>query len=161
MQQPQSALRAGFLTELSVAGRKMRTLFDGLVRQQGLNLSRARLLLQLARDEAVTQSELAARLELEHPTIVRLLDGLEKQGLIRRSTMDGDRRAKQVSLTPAAAGQVAALDETVGSMRGHLLRDVTEEELEVASRVLRKLVRNIESHYPGLRAREAPADEAG
>ncbi|MFC7555079.1 MarR family winged helix-turn-helix transcriptional regulator [Pseudoroseomonas wenyumeiae] len=80
MQQPQSALRAGFLTELSVTGRKMRTLFDGLVRQQGLNLSRARLLLQLARNEAITQSELAARLELEHPTIVRLLDGLEKQG---------------------------------------------------------------------------------
>lgn len=145
MQEPQSALRAGFLTELSVAGRKMRTLFDGLVRKQGLNLSRARLLLQLAHNEAITQTELAALLELEHPTIVRLLDGLEKQGLIRRSTMDGDRRVKQVSLTPAAAGQVAALDDTVASMRAILLRDVTEEELEVASRVLRKLVRNIET----------------
>ncbi|MBC9179373.1 MarR family winged helix-turn-helix transcriptional regulator [Pseudoroseomonas ludipueritiae] len=159
-QQPQSALRAGFLTELSVAGRKMRTLFDGLVRQQGLNLSRARLLLQLARNEAVTQSELAALLELEHPTIVRLLDGLEKQGLIRRSTMDGDRRAKQVSLMQAAEGQVAALDETVGAMRGLLLHDVTEEELEVASRVLRKLVRNIEAQSPSLRAGEAAPEEA-
>ena len=161
MQQPQSALRAGFLTELSVAGRKMRTLFDGLVRQRGLNLSRARLLLQLAGGKAVTQSELAGRLELEHPTIVRLLDGLEKQGLIRRSTMDGDRRAKLVSLTPAADGQVAALDETVSAMRGLLLHDITEEELEVASRVLRKLVRNIEARPPGFGTRESPPDEAG
>lgn len=80
MQQSHSAIRAGFLTELSVAGRKLRTLFDALGRRQGLNLSRARLLLQLAPGNALTQSELAARLELAHPTLVRLLDGLEKQG---------------------------------------------------------------------------------
>jgi MarR family transcriptional regulator for hemolysin len=152
MTQPQSPLRAGFLSDLSVAGRKIRTLFDGLVRQQGLNLSRARLLLQLASDKAVTQSELAARLELEHPTIVRLLDGLEKQGLIQRVVMDGDRRAKQISLTPQALSQVAALDDTVSTMRGLLLHDITEEELAVASRVLGKLVRNIEAQPPAGKA---------
>jgi MarR family transcriptional regulator for hemolysin len=153
MQPPHSALRVGFLTELSVAGRKMRTLFDALVRQKGLNLSRARLLLQLAKGEAVTQTELAARLELEHPTIVRLLDGLEKQGLILRSVVDGDRRAKQVSLTPVAREEVAALDATVGAMRGALLHDISEEELAVASRVLAKLVRNIEAQPPVGQAR--------
>jgi MarR family transcriptional regulator for hemolysin len=142
---PPSALRSGFLTELSVAGRKMRTLFDGVVRKRGLNLARARLLLQLGKNEPVNQTELAAIMELEHPTIVRLLDGLEKQDLLLRSAVDGDRRAKQVTLTAAGRAEAGQLDETVASMRDGLLHDISEEDLAVASRVLGRIIRNIEA----------------
>ncbi|EHL96152.1 transcriptional regulator, MarR family [Acetobacteraceae bacterium AT-5844] len=142
---PPSALRLGFLTELSVAGRKMRTLFDGVVRERGLNLARARLLLQLGQNGKMNQSELAAVMELEHPTIVRLLDGLEKQGLILRCAVDGDRRAKQVALTETGQAEVTWLDGVVAAMREALLREVSEEDLAVASRVLGIIVRAIEA----------------
>jgi MarR family transcriptional regulator for hemolysin len=144
-----STLRSGFLTELSVAGRKMRTLFDGVVRERGLNLARARLMLQLGKHEPVNQTELAAMLELEHPTIVRLLDGLEKQDLVLRSAVDGDRRAKQVTLTAAGRAQAAQLDELVAALRDTLLHDISEEELAVASRVLGRIIHNIEAQPAG------------
>ncbi|MBC9207627.1 MarR family transcriptional regulator [Roseomonas aerophila] len=155
---PPSTLRSGFLTELSVAGRKMRTLFDGVVRERGLNLARARLMLQLGKHEPVNQTELAAMLELEHPTIVRLLDGLEKQDLILRSAVDGDRRAKQVTLTAPGRAQAAQLDDLVAALRDTLLHDITEEELAVASRVLGRIIRNIEAQPAGSLAGDA-ADE--
>ena len=56
-------------------------------RLAGLNLSQARwlVLLHLARfEEAPTQRELAQSVGVEGPTLARLLDSLEAQGLVRR-----------------------------------------------------------------------------
>ncbi len=72
-------LRAEFLEELSVTSRKLRTLFDAQVRARGLTLARARTLIHLSRKDGMTQTELAEILEVEGPTLVRLLDGLEAQ----------------------------------------------------------------------------------
>ncbi|WP_159994216.1 MarR family transcriptional regulator [Roseomonas sp. 18066] len=141
----ESALRAAFLTELSVSGRKLRTLFDAIVRKRGLTLARARLLLHLRQHGATRQGELAAVLELEHPTVVRLLDGLEKQGLIARHAVEGDRRAKLVAITEAAAPTVAELEQLIAELRGTLLAPIPEADLATASRVLAMLVRGIEA----------------
>lgn len=92
---PQQTLAA----DLSLASRKMRNLFDALVRERGLTLARARALLLLAETRTWTQRELAEELEIEQPTVVRLLDGMEKQGLIVRQPVAGDRRANHIKLT--------------------------------------------------------------
>jgi MarR family transcriptional regulator for hemolysin len=155
-----SPLRAGFLAELSVAGRKVRTLFDAAIRTRGLTLARARLLLHISRNSAVNQSELAAVLDLEQPTLVRLLDGLEERGLIRRCAVDGDRRAKQVALTDKARAEVVELERISGLMQHAVLRDIAEEDLEVASRVLGSLIRSIEGQSAATLL-DAGSDEAG
>ncbi|UFN51066.1 MarR family transcriptional regulator [Roseomonas sp. OT10] len=146
--------RATFLTDLSVAGRKLRTLFDALVRQHGLTLSRARLLLHLDRHGGVTQSELASVLELEHPTVVRLLDGLESQGLIRRCAVAGDRRAKQVMLTEEAQPSILEMERITAGMRERLLSEIGDADLAVASRVLSQVLTAMEA-YAAAEAEEA------
>ena len=138
-------VRHSFLTDLSVAGRKMRTLFDGKMKERGLTLSRARALLYLSNNEAVSQTELASVLEIEQPTVVRLLDGLEKQELIERKAVDGDRRTKQICLTDKSQQQVSEIQDIVDQMRRLLLADLTDDELVVASRVLNLLIRRIET----------------
>lgn len=144
MDDAQPGFERSFLTELSTAGRKLRTLFDRLVRQRGLTLSRARALLHLSRCPAINQTELASLLEVEGPTVVRLLDGMEKNGLIERSAIDGDRRAKQISLTPAAQHQVEEIEEISGEIGRDVLREIDPAELEIAIRVLRQMIRNME-----------------
>lgn len=67
-------------------------------RLAGLGLSQARwlVLLHLARfDEAPTQRELAQSVGVEGPTLARLLDSLESQGLVQRQSVMEDRRAKK------------------------------------------------------------------
>lgn len=128
-----------------MAGRKMRTLFDALASERGLTLSRARAMLLLSRNARMTQTELAAELDIEHPTVVRLLDGLEKQGLIARRPSEADRRIKHITLTEAAADQVADLDEMIALLRTDLLEGLPEADVEAASRVLRHVIGRIES----------------
>ncbi|WP_156503162.1 MarR family winged helix-turn-helix transcriptional regulator, partial [Tistrella mobilis] len=89
-----ATLRSDVTNELATASRKMRTGFDALVRTRGLTLARARALMLLARHPGISQTELAGLLEIENPTVVRLLDGLEKQGLIRRTPAETDRRGE-------------------------------------------------------------------
>jgi MarR family transcriptional regulator for hemolysin len=95
--------RERLLDDLSRVQRKMRALFDARVKERGLTLPRARALLILGRGAELNQRELAEELDIETPTLVRLLDGMEKQGFIERRSVEGDRRAKQIAMTPRGA----------------------------------------------------------
>ena len=98
-------LQAAFTGELAAVNRKLRTLVDDRARDMGLTLSRARLLMELAKADGPIQSDLAGLLDIEQPTLVRLLDGLERNGMIERRAVEGDRRARRVFLTETARAQ--------------------------------------------------------
>lgn len=123
----------------------MRKLFDGFVRERGLTLARYRALLLLSKHRTWNQTELADALDIEHPSVVRLLDGLERQGLITRSAVQGDRRAKHIELTALAKVHVTELDEVSRNIRALLLRGIKEEHLEIALAVLRQITANAET----------------
>lgn len=137
--------KATFSEELWKVSRKMRTLFDARVRAEGLTLARARALIFLGKKDCMTQTELADALEIEGPTLVPLLDSLEKQELIVRRPVDGDRRAKHIALTASGQEQAAYVDKLVKGFRGDVLKDISEEDLKVAIRVFQAMGRNIEA----------------
>ena len=123
--------------------RKLRTLFDARARSQGLTLARARLLLQLAREDGPTQTALAEALEIEQPTLVRLIDGLEKNGLVQRHGVAGDRRARRIFLTAEARKQAGDILRFTTDLRAQVLEGIDDEELARATRVLETVARNI------------------
>lgn len=134
-----ASFRDVILDELSRASRKMRALFDARVKERGLTLSRARTLLVLSKIPDLTQRELADELDIETPTLVRLLDGMEKHGFIERLSVEGDRRAKRIALTPygeQVAGEIASLAK---ELRRDLLTGVSEKDMAAAVRVLRTI----------------------
>ena len=140
-----ATLRSEVTNELATASRKMRTGFDALVRTRGLTLARARALMLLARHPGISQTELAGLLESETPTVVRLLDGLEKQGLISRTPAADDRRVKRIDLTEAAEDQVDEIEDLAEVMRGTMARGIPEADLTVTLNVLRRMIANLES----------------
>ncbi|MAD39009.1 MAG: MarR family transcriptional regulator [Tistrella sp.] len=140
-----ATLRSDVTNELATASRKMRTGFDALVRTRGLTLARARALMLLARHPGISQTELAGLLEIENPTVVRLLDGLEKQGLIRRTPAETDRRVKRIDLTVEAEDQVDEIEDLAEVMRGTMARGIAEADLTVTLNVLRRMIANLES----------------
>lgn len=137
--------RADFLTDMSVAGRKLRTLFDVFAKEHGMTLPRARALFLLSNHKCMTQTELAAALEIETPTLVRLIDGLEKQGLVTRRAVEGDRRAKHIILTEAAHGHVEELQRVAEVLRIRIMQDLTEEDLDHGLHILRVILKNMEA----------------
>lgn len=131
--------QTAFMDELTKVSRKMRTLFDARVREQGLTLARARILLLLAKQDGLTQSQLAEALEVEQPSVVSLIDALEKNGLVLRGAVEGDRRAKAIHLTDKAREQADNLLTYIAELRRQVLGGVEKSDLSAATRVLQQV----------------------
>ena len=73
-------------------------------------------------DHPMTLTELAPRVRLSVAATGRLLDGLERHGLVARSEDPTDRRVKRLTLTPRAD----ALTERFNAARRDALRSFTK-----------------------------------
>jgi MarR family transcriptional regulator, transcriptional regulator for hemolysin len=85
--------------------------FDRKARQTGLPITRrqAAVVLYIARNEGVSQTEVATWLDLEPIALVRMLDKLHEEGLVERRAHPTDRRVRTLWLTPAAAPVVTQI----------------------------------------------------
>jgi MarR family transcriptional regulator, transcriptional regulator for hemolysin len=84
--------------------------------------------------------ELADQIGVELPTLVRLLNRLEREGLVERRALNGSNRAKTVVLTPKGKRLSASMNEIVSRARVDFLKDVNEEQLTTALELLDKLL---------------------
>ncbi|MFI9652075.1 MarR family transcriptional regulator [Guyparkeria halopsychrophila] len=86
--------------------------------------------LRILRDEGEgrTQKELAGELAIEGPTLVKLLDGLEKGDWIERRISESDRRAKTIWLKPDAHARIEAADTALAGFRHQVIGELTDEE---------------------------------
>ena len=132
-------LRAEMIDAMAKVNRRLRTVFDARVKERGLTLARARTLLALIEQEGLYQKELAETLEIENATMVRLLDGLERQSFIERQTVEGDRRAKRVVMTEEGKVLAEQVEKLADAVREDLLEGVSDEELSIALNVLLKM----------------------
>jgi len=118
----------GFL--VNDVARLLRTVYDRRVKRLGLTRSQWWVLNHLFRTPGATQSELAAILEVERPTLGRLLDRLERKGWIRREDDARDRRAWRVYLTPAAEPAMRELRRHAAELRRDALSGLSAAERE-------------------------------
>ncbi len=135
--------RERILDDLSRVQRKMRALFDARVKERGLTLPRARALLILGRGVNLNQRELADELDIETPTLVRLLDGMEKQGFIERQSVEGDRRAKQIVMTPHGARVAEEVLDLARSLRADVLKSISAHDMSTTVKVFAAMSDNI------------------
>ncbi|MCD1264167.1 MarR family winged helix-turn-helix transcriptional regulator [Shinella sumterensis] len=135
--------RERLLDDLSRVQRKMRALFDARVKERGLTLPRARALMILGRGSQLNQRELADELDIETPTLVRLLDGMEKQGFIERQSVEGDRRAKQIVMTPHGARMAGEVLDLARSLRADVLADISTADMTATVKVFATMSDNI------------------
>ncbi|MCW5622320.1 MAG: MarR family transcriptional regulator [Burkholderiales bacterium] len=118
----------GFI--LNDVARLMRTTFDRRVKPLGLTRSQWWVLNHLFRNDGVTQSELAVILEVEKPSLGRLLDRLEVKGWVRREGDAGDRRAKRVFLTEEVQPAIKAMRTAAAEVRREAMAGLLPEDQE-------------------------------
>jgi MarR family transcriptional regulator, transcriptional regulator for hemolysin len=119
MQEPRPDHNLGFLVH-DVA-RLMRVAYDRRAKALGLTRSQWWVLNHLYFNEGITQSELADLLDVEKPTLGRLLDRLEVKGWIARQSDRRDRRAKRVYLTGEVQTLMRGLREIAAGLRNDAL----------------------------------------
>ena len=116
----------GFI--LHDVARLLRTTYDRRVRELGLTRSQWWVLTHLFRKDGITQSELAETLELEKPSLGRLLDRLEAKAWVRREACPNDRRAKRIFLTAAADAPMQVMREIASGVREDALSGLSDDD---------------------------------
>jgi MarR family transcriptional regulator for hemolysin len=117
--------------------------------QAGLTASQWRALRAVAgQPDGLGQRELAALIGVEEPGVSRLVDTLERLGLVTRRVAPSDRRSRIVKATPAAAAVVAQAREISVRLDQELFAGVPDAELGAGFEVLRRLLNKLQSLKP-------------
>lgn len=132
-----SSLRFGFL--IHDVSRLRRVVVDRSLKPLGITRSQWWVLAFLSRRDGMTQTALAADLDLTKVAIGGLLDRMEGAGFIERRADRNDGRARRVYLTRAGAKMVNTIRESVETIELEILSRVPEEQLNQAADTLRTL----------------------
>src|SRR5499433_3274590 len=140
MQTTEAAIRRNFGFRVSRISRRLRQEVDSELRAYGLTEATWRPLAYLGRlGEGIRQKELATALGIEGPSLVRLLDSLERRGLIERREDESDRRARGIYLTEAGHDLAVRVAKVGTEIQMRLLSSVPPAELEICQRVLAQI----------------------
>lgn len=120
-----------------------RTALDRRLRPLGFTLSRWRLLVHLSRNDGCTHKELAQHMGIEAASLVRLVDQMEGDGLLRRSSSQTDRRVKHLTLSEAGIGAVEKIRRCAAELRRELLDGIAASDIEIAHGVLNNISRKL------------------
>jgi MarR family transcriptional regulator for hemolysin len=120
--------------------RVWRAKLDGRLKPLGLSQGKWRTLVHLAKGgDQLSQSELAARMMIEEPTLVGLLRRLEGDGWIKRRSASHDRRCKTVRLARKSSPVLAQIFDTAQQLRHELIATVPRRDLQTCMRVLARI----------------------
>lgn len=136
-------IRETFTVSLVQLARRWRWRLDSRLQDMGLTQARWAALLQISRGGATSQRQLAEFIGIEGPTLVHILNSLERQDLIERRPDPNDRRAKTVHLTDSARSLVGQIEAIAHGLRLELTEGIRDEELETCVRVFRKIDRRL------------------
>ena len=89
------------------------------------------------------QKDLAGVLTLDSSSVVRLLDALEASSLVERREEDGDRRARIIVPTRRGLSIVEQVEAASREVRNATLTGPSDDELEIAARVLEQICLNL------------------
>jgi MarR family transcriptional regulator for hemolysin len=117
-----------------------RAKLDGRLRPLGLSQGKWRTLVHLAQGgDQLSQSELAARMGIEEPTLVGLLRRLESDGWIKRRDASHDRRCKNVRLARKSSPVLHEIFDTARQLRHELIGHIPDRDLQTCMRVLTRI----------------------
>ncbi len=120
--------------------RAWRAKLDSRLKPLGLSQGKWRTLVHLSKGgDQISQSELAARMAIEEPTLVGLLQRLESDGWIKRKSASHDRRCKTVRLARKTTGILDRIFKTARELRHELLADIPSRDLQTCMRVLSRI----------------------
>jgi DNA-binding MarR family transcriptional regulator len=122
-----------------------------LTRQLALNgidmtIEQFKVMVVLWNEKVSTQQAIADFVGKDKTSITRLIAGLEKRSLIRRTTDKNDKRCNLVTLTPQGIALEKPTMKVLDTANKALHAEFDPEELAITLRVLKKMCNLL--HYP-------------
>ena len=134
---------------LVIVARRWRSLLDERLRLIGQSAARMEALGAIINSPSRSaQVDIAKRLRIEGPTMTRMLDTLEKDGLVERLADPTDRRTKQLRLTPAGEDALEEIFAIADELRDRLLAGLPDAKIEELNAFLGTLVGRLDDGLP-------------
>jgi MarR family transcriptional regulator, transcriptional regulator for hemolysin len=92
--------------------------------------------------EIITQRELADKLCVKEPTLARLLQKMENDGIVCRSNSTSDKRMKYLTLTEKGKAICFKLVPVVEKYKDDIVSGIDDCELQIFKKVLDKMTEN-------------------
>ncbi len=125
------------------------SVFDQQLRRKAdITVAQSRVIgtLSLVKD-GMTQKEIASTIGIEAPTIVPILDKLEEQRIVTRRPDHNDRRNNMIFLTDKSEAKWELIIECALELEKASHQGLSEEELEITKKTLRKIAQNVACLY--------------
>jgi DNA-binding MarR family transcriptional regulator len=106
---------------------------------EDLTLAQYYMLVPLSADSVLPVSRLAEFAGVAPPTATRMIDSLERAGVVRRERTKDDRRTVLISLTTAGRELVVRKQDELARRRRLLYERLEPDEREPSERLLRHL----------------------
>jgi MarR family transcriptional regulator for hemolysin len=142
---PESPLGERFSAAVHNTARGWRLLIDKQLKHLGIGQAGWMTIAMIAKSGApMSQRALADLVGVEGPSMVSMLDRLEREGFVTRAPCPTDRRVKLVHLTEAGTTLYQQVREQAQAVRTALLGDIDPDQLKAATALLELLRARIE-----------------
>jgi MarR family transcriptional regulator for hemolysin len=139
--------RRALAQQLAPVARAWRQLADATLASLNVSNSTGWCLVWLERlGPDARQTDLAQKIGISEPSLVRTLQHLEAAGYVERSPHPNDRRANRIALTPEGRTAAGKIEAKLADLRRELLADVADDDLATTLRVLDALGQRIKTH---------------
>ncbi len=130
---------------------------DRPLRELGFALSQVPVLGLLKTSGALSQAELARRMQVEQPSMAQLLNRMERDGLVCRVPDPDDKRSRLISLTDDATRKLPEGKAVLGEASRVALDGLSDDECDQLVTLLGRVNANLERaiHADGF-ARDIP-----
>lgn len=118
-------------------------MFEQRLPQLGMTFTQCKVLVFLSRNEGTTQAKLAEASDTEPMTLVRVLDRMQRDGLIERRPDPADRRAHRLHLKPASSPILAEILRIGEKARSEALAGLSSDEREQMMTMLEHVRANL------------------
>lgn len=134
---------------LVLVARRWRSLLDERLRQIGQSAARMEALGAIMNSPSLSaQVDIAKRLRIEGPTMTRMLDTLEADGLVERLPDPADRRTKQLRLTGEGEAALAEIFTIADELRDRLLEGIPADKMDELNEWLGMLMGRLDAGLP-------------
>jgi MarR family transcriptional regulator for hemolysin len=142
---PESPVGERFSAAVHGTARGWRLLIDKQLKHLGIGQAGWMTIAMIAKSgEPMSQRALADLVGVEGPSMVSMLDRLEREGLVTRAPSPTDRRVKLVHLTEAGTTLYQQVRKEANAVRTALLGDIAPDRLAAATELLELLRTRIE-----------------
>ncbi len=95
-------------------------------------------------ERAIYQKTIESDFNIRRSTVTTILQLMEKKGYIRRSSVEGDARLKQISLTEQGMETAIKAKATIDNMESSIVEGIAPDKLEIFYEVAQRLITNME-----------------